>query len=185
MTGAEVIESFYSLGEDVDKYLAASYALELTDAMLGEDVPQAVIYRLLKEFLGMMEKRKSSYDTLVIAYQLKALDVLGSGPQLKSCMRCGRVLEPLPKDEELRFSVEDGGLICAQCLSERDSLDPLIFDVDADIIQILSYMRDHSLSSLSGLAVPEASAARIRRILSAYISHHLGISNLKSEGFKI
>ena len=29
--GAEVIESFYSLGEDVDKYFAASYALGAVD----------------------------------------------------------------------------------------------------------------------------------------------------------
>ena len=61
----------------------------------------------------------------------------------------------------------------------------MIFDVDADIIQMLSYMREHPLSSLEQLAVPEAGALQARRILSAYISHHLGISNLKSEGFKI
>ncbi|MBQ1504788.1 MAG: DNA repair protein RecO C-terminal domain-containing protein, partial [Oscillospiraceae bacterium] len=43
----EPIKSYYSLGEDIDKYFAASYALELTDKLVPEGLPQPELFRLL------------------------------------------------------------------------------------------------------------------------------------------
>ena len=42
INGAETLQSFYAIGEDVDKYMAASYALELTDALALYTVHKAV-----------------------------------------------------------------------------------------------------------------------------------------------
>ena len=185
ITGTEVVDSFFRIGDDVDKYLSASYVLELTDAMIGENSPQPVIYRLLREALGMIEERRKAWDTVVIAYQIKCLDVLGSGPELSSCVRCGREIGSLPEGEKLLFSVEDGGLICDSCKASQELPQGLIFEVDTDIIRALSYMRSHPLSSLSRLALEDRIAGQLRKMLSAYISFHLGIEGLRSEGFRI
>ncbi len=187
--GAEVIESFYSLGEDVDKYFAASYALEFTDQILPDDVPNPELFALLLDFLKLLQGRRTAFDTPVIAYQLKALDIFGSGVGLDMCMRTE---EPVVlKDPQegapgpYLFSVEDGGLISRETLTEADALNPLIFDIDTGIIKMMGYMLRHPITALEKLAIPEGPAAKLRKILSSYISFHLGIDRLRSEGLNI
>ena len=77
INGAETLQSFYSIGEDIDKYLAASYVLELTERMLPEDEPMPGMYKLLRDFLVMLSSRKSEFETVVIAFQVKALALPG------------------------------------------------------------------------------------------------------------
>lgn len=74
---AETKESFYGIGENVDKYLAASYVLELCEKMLPEDEPAPGMYKILSDFLQMLQNRKSDFETLVIGFQVKALAVQG------------------------------------------------------------------------------------------------------------
>ena len=179
INAAETLESFYSLGEDVDKYMAASYVLELTENILPEDQPAPGMFSLVREFLRLMEKRRNAYGTLVVAFMIKALAVFGSAPVTDRCVRCGH-------DGEYRaFSVKDGGLVCAECLSSTDELDPLIFGLTNDIISVIKFMETHPLRSLENLALPEGTENMLRRILRQYYSYHLGIDNLKSEGLKI
>ena len=51
----ETLKSFYGIGEDLDKYMAASLALELTEKIVPEEVPQPRIFALLLDFLNEME----------------------------------------------------------------------------------------------------------------------------------
>jgi len=179
INGAEVIESFYSIGEDVDKYMAASYALELTDLMLPEDQPAPALFNLLTEYLQLLQSRKNSYDTLLVAYMLKALYLIGEGPQLKTCVKCGKA------GSYTAFSVQDGGFICSNCVDGGSPLNPLIFNVSNDIITAMQYIENHPLRSLENLALPKTSENMLRKIMRQYYSYHLGIDNLKSEGLKI
>lgn len=77
---AETIKSYYNLGEDVDKYMTACFALELTDKLLLEDEPAPKLFTLLLDFLSLLEKRKKAYNTLLIGYQVKLLDLQGLKP---------------------------------------------------------------------------------------------------------
>ncbi len=75
--GAETLKSYYGIGEDIDKYMAASYVLELTDKSLMDEQAQTKLFMVLLDFLEMMEKRKKAYNTLVIGFQLKLLMAQG------------------------------------------------------------------------------------------------------------
>ncbi len=179
INGAETIESFFSLGEDVDKYMIASYALELTDLMLEEGEIARGMYNLIAEFLSLLEKRKNSYDTLLVAFMLKTLKLSGSAPMLGGCVKCG-------SGERLKaFSVPDGGLLCENCYDAPSRLNPLIFEVSNDIIKVTGFIENHPLHSLENLALPKESEVLLKKILKAYFAFHLGIENLKSEGLKI
>ena len=145
ISSAETIDSFFSIGEDVDKYMYACYVLELTDKVVLEGQPFAAGFSLLLEFLKVLEDRKKSYKTLVIAYQTKLLDLLG----LKA--------------------------------SDGLSADSLNLKINADIIQMLRYLEDHKLSDLRGIALTDENAAVLSNILKVYFSHHLEVSDLKSE----
>ena len=89
INGAETLQSYYAIGENVEKYMAASYALELTDRMTEEEQPQPALLALLKDFLELLDGRKSAFGTLLIGFQMKALQIAGCAPQLDRCMRCG------------------------------------------------------------------------------------------------
>ena len=106
INSGEVIKSFYKIGEDVDKYMCASYVLEYTEKILAEEQPMPKIFDLLIEFFGLLSERQKKYETLVSAYQIKTLALLGNTPILDSCVICGR------KDELTAFSVKDGGAVC-------------------------------------------------------------------------
>src|SRR5665647_137086 len=73
INGAEVIQSYYRIGENVDKYMNASYVLEFSDKILAEGDPSPAMFNLLTDFLTMMEQRKSAYETLVLGYICKSL----------------------------------------------------------------------------------------------------------------
>ena len=75
--GAETLKSYYGIGEDVDKYMAASYVLELTEKVLMDEEAQPKLFMYLLDFFEMLEKRKKSFNTLVIGYQVKMLDLQG------------------------------------------------------------------------------------------------------------
>ena len=179
INGAEAIQSFFGIGEDMDRYMNACYVLELTDRILQDEQPSSACFSLLLDYLSEMEKRKKAFGTLTIAYQLKILSISGFAPVMDSCVRCGR------QSAAEVFSVKDGGIVCRDCASEGDSLDPLVFSLSKDMTGALSYMESHPLQSLEKLALNPELEGKARRIMKAYISHHLGIDDLRSEGLKI
>ncbi len=87
---AQVIKSYYGIGEDLDKYMAASYVLELTEKLLADALPQPSMFRLLLEFLDALERRSRRHETLVEAYIVKVIALLGTMPQLDVCSVCGK-----------------------------------------------------------------------------------------------
>ena len=70
-------------------------------------------------------------------------------------------------------------------LSEQDFLNPLIFEVSDDIINVIRFVQAHPLRSLEKLSVPKDAQTRLTRILKAYYSFHLGIDALRSESLII
>ena len=176
LSSAQTEKSFYSIGEDVDKFMAASYVLELTDKVVPEEVAAQGVLNLLLEFLEILNARKSDYQTLVAAYLVKVFEFSGCGMQLGSCASCGN------KDGLCVFSVADAGLLCGDCAPAEDSSGALLFNVDADIINVLRFMKTRPIRDLEGLGLKKETGARVLRLLKSYLAYHLGIENLKSEG---
>lgn len=172
----QVIKSFYCLGEDLDKYAAASYVLELTEKLLAEDLPQPRIFSLLLEFLDSLERRKEKHDTLVMAYMVKVLDIMGTMPQLDECCLCGS------KEADRFFSIPDGGMICESCAADRSN-EPLIYDTNFGIVNILKYFKKEPLGAFEKIALDEGILKKLQIIMKGYMSYHLDIGKLKSEEF--
>ena len=179
ISAADLLQSFFGLGEDMDRFMNASYALELTDRILEEEQVSPAFYELVCAFLPVMEKRKKAFGTLVIAFQMKVLAITGCAPVLDRCVRSGKT------EDLVFFSVADGGVISADTMSEHDRLDPLIFPVSADVVQALSYISSHPVARLENLALNPQVEKTAGHILKACLTRYLGISDLKSEGLKI
>ena len=176
---AQVIRSFYKIGEDLDKYMAASYVLELTEKILPDEMAQPKLYNLLLEFMEALEKREKKHETLVMAYIVKALDALGNMPGLEECVSCGE------EKPEAYFSVSEGGMVCATCGERilRESERTLIYRTDFGIVNILKYFQKKPFSAFEKLALEEKVLRRLQTIMAGYLAYHLDVKELKSEAF--
>lgn len=188
LNNGQVIKSYYGLGENLDKYMAASYVLELTEKLLPEEMPQPRIFNLLVDFLEALEKREKKHGTLVMAYLIKIIDILGLLPQLENCVVCEK--EPSKKEgkliaDEFFFSIKEGGMICPGCAKELVQEDerPLIYKLDVAIIDILKFFQRQPISAFEKIALDEKLQGTLQQIIKEYISYHLDISGLKSESF--
>ena len=180
----QVIKSYYSIGEDLDKYMAASYVLELTDKMLPEEMPQPKIFNLLLEFLEALQNRHKKHGTLVLAYMIKTMDVMGTMPQLEVCTCCGE--KPYKQGGgQVIFSVQEGGIICPCCsrLHLNHTERSLIYKEDIGIIDILKYFQKQPMTFFEKIALDDEKQQALQEIMKEYISYHLDIKGLKSESF--
>lgn len=177
---AQVIKSYYGIGEDLDKYMAASYVLELTEKLLADELPQQGMFRLLLEFLDALERRSRRHETLVEAYIVKVIAVLGTMPQLDVCSVCGKA------GANRYFSVEEGGMLCADCARQhmqRPDKETLIYDTNFDIVTILKYLQKESFRAFEKIALEEEIVKKLHAILKSWLAYHFGVEKLKSEAF--
>lgn len=176
---AEVIKSYYKIGEDVDKYMFASYILEFTEKIIPEEqaVPQTL--ELLTDFLQLLEKRTKEYETLVLGFQVKALALAGIMPELDKCVICGK------KEVFSAISIKDGGVLCKKCSNniDIDNKHALIFFAEFGIVNVLKYFLINPLRNLEGIALNKETGKLISIILKEYMAYYLDIGNLKSEFF--
>ncbi len=185
LNSGQVIRSFYSLGEDLDKYMAGSYVMELTEKLLAEDLPQPRLFALLLEFLENLERRSAKHDTLVMAYMVKALDIMGTMPELDQCCVCGC------REAKRFFSVSEGGIICDSCAVKAQknqppkggtpANEPLIYDTNFGIVNILKYFQKEPLGTFEKIALDDDILEKLKAIIKSWMSYHLDVGKLKSE----
>lgn len=177
INGAEVLKSYYGIGEDVDKYMNGAYVLEFTERVLAEEVPSPGIFSLLIDFFDLLENRDKGIGTLVLAYQTKVFRYTGVMPQLERCAICGE------EKPAFKFSVEEGGVICRDCFQAMENLGPhaLIYDIKFGILDILKYFTVNPLKKLEHLALKEDAGRLLQEIIREYAAYYLDASDLKSE----
>ncbi len=176
INSADVIKSYYGIGEDIDKYMCSSYVLELTDKFLVEEQPNPKLFNLVIDFFESIERRTKKHETLVLAYEIKALKILGFLPQVNQCACCGK--ESIDK----YFSITEGGMLCNDCYNDNNN-DRLICNVDFGIVDIIKYFNDNPVKALEKLALDDEVCRKLQRIIKKYMAYHLDINNLKSESF--
>ena len=170
---AETIHSYFKIGEDVEKYMHASYILEFVSVFLIENEPMPKLFQLLTDFFEIMEERSKEYLFLVRAFQLQLLDIAGYAPVLHHCVVCGK------EDEVYVFDPKEGGLVCQACRKNSG----LIYSIDSAIIDKIKYMISTPLKRMGKLYLDEQSLEKISELLKTYFSYHLDIQELKSESF--
>ena len=176
---ADAVTSYYGIGEDLDRYEAAAYALELTEKVVPEGLPQPQIFDLLITFLEELEHRKRKHETLLLAFEVKLLDLLGVFPELDRCVSCGKT-----SFVPAAFSIEGGGVICSDCASKTtapNGEEPLIFPVDTGIINVVKYYARNPMQKFANIALSDDIAGDLQRLIKAYINYHFDIKDLKSE----
>jgi DNA repair protein RecO (recombination protein O) len=107
INSASVSKSFYSIGEDIDRFMTASAFVEYLDKVLPDGEPMPKLFDLSLDFLQSVSVSRKDPDTLLYAFIVKTLGMLGVAPELGCCVNCGR--RPDDFGEGFRmFSVSGG-----------------------------------------------------------------------------
>ena len=179
INNADVKKSYYSIGEDIDRYMVASKLLEYIDKTTEEEQIRPRLFDMTIEFMESITNAKRNYMTLFYAFVVKSLALNGVMPDIKQCVSCGKSLQDVKTENGGKvkyFSVSGGGILCEDCYTRLDVRDAaLIFKPDFDIVEVLDYFAKRPLSSFEKVSLKPAVSAGLQRILSEYLKYYLDV----------
>jgi DNA repair protein RecO (recombination protein O) len=165
----DVINLRRDLAADVGRFAGAT---ALTEVML-KMAPPAPLPLAYDSLTGALDALALAPPEQVDASAVRALwcllAVLGFEPSLRRCARDGAAIDPAT-DEPVRFSVADGGALCARCApapAGRDAPSRLPSRAYRDLVALNDPAADLPL-----LDRPHAAAHR--RLVARFVRYHLG-----------
>lgn len=181
INSSQVIKSFYSIGEDVDRFLTASICIEYLDKVLAEGQPAPKLFDLSLGFLESISQAGKSAETLLLAYIYKSLKLLGVAPEISCCVNCGKRLDDFGKESGYKsFSVTSGGIICDECAKEeKTDANALIYKPSFDIISVFVYFDSKPLKTFEKIDLKPEVLKQVRAILTEYVDMYLGTDVLR------
>ena len=180
INSAQVSKSFYSIGEDIDRFMNASAFIEYLDKVLPEEEPLPKLFELSQDFLQSVSVSKAATETLLFAFIFKTLKMLGVAPELGCCVNCGKPAVRFGEGFK-KFSVTGGGIVCGEC-AEEEKRDPdsLIYSPKFDILDVFEYFDSKPLKTFEKVDLKPSVAGEVREILAEYTSRYLGVDVLRS-----
>ena len=181
INSASVKKSFYSIGENVDRFMTASSFIEYLDKVLEDEVSMPGLYNLSLEFMESVSRAGLTSETLFFAYIVKSFRFLGVMPELDCCVFCGKQAGEQKASFGSMFSVTDGGIVCEECANKgKTEAGALIYSPSFDIIDVLKYFISRPLVSFEKINLKPEAADTIRHILADYTSRYLGVDAIGS-----
>lgn len=162
----DVIDHYPRIREDLEKTMVASCFIELIDHFTIEGRKVPGLFKLLENFLGLIEKGNNAEVTLRF-FEIRLLKVAGYEPVLERCVKCGT---PLNEMRAPFFCPADGGVMCSRC--DGDRLDSL--PVSAGTLKILSMGKKMDVDRIHRLVLSKKSLKESSDILRLFIRHTLG-----------
>ncbi len=112
---AEALNTFFNLRNDINKLFYGLYASEIITNFGIENDPNSYdIYNLFYTFLDEMSNANTKEQSMLtlLKFQLKIMDITGYSLELSDCLKCSARLN---NNEEIYFSIEQGGILCKTC----------------------------------------------------------------------
>jgi len=112
LESATVVREWTALAADVAAVAHASYAVELVRELTPAEQPEPDVLALLIELHDALAARGPS-PSLLRAFELRLLEVIGSAPSLDRCIACG-ARDAIDAPGTV-FDPGRGGVACARC----------------------------------------------------------------------
>jgi DNA repair protein RecO (recombination protein O) len=161
---AEVIDTFRTVREDLDRTAAALSMLEVVDLVSQERHVNPALYAMLVGALGALARQPS--PLVAPAFFLKVLALEGSAPVLDACAACG---EAAP-GALVAFDLLEGGALCARCRRGRalspGALDLLRRVLGGGLAGVLAEPRSAATDEVASLATEAVEVHLDRRLRS-------------------
>jgi len=173
ITQVETIDTFVTLRGDLWRTSLAYYACELVDRLTEEHSENPPLFDALVAAVSRISDGGRPLDALH-HFELQALAQLGFKPELRVCVKCRQLLQPVQN----AFSLTAGGVLCPGC---RES-DPIARGLSANALKILRLCLDDSWEMMTRLRLEPRLNDEVEQTLTAYIQF-VAETQLKSAGF--
>lgn len=164
VTSAEVIESFYSLRNDMNKLSYSAYLMELIEKTIFEGMQSEDVLKLALKTLWVIAKTNMDILLAVSIFEIKYLQLSGYMDEGTQCSCCGHLVE-----KEACFNAREGGIVCSDCKSKFGGM--ALLDGTHSTI---NYVLQSNGARLFSFKVSHQVQAQLRMILEDYMAEHIG-----------
>ena len=164
--GCDVIDHHARIREDLHKTLLSSYLTELIDKFTLEGKKNIDLFRLLLNFLGLINAGTCS-EALMRFFEIRLLRLAGYEPVLDRCMTCKK---PIGEDIIYHFVISEGGLRCKECHQNNS----VSLYVSLGTIRTLLMGKEMDIARISIVTFSEQTAKESKELLVGFIRHILG-----------
>jgi DNA repair protein RecO (recombination protein O) len=115
LTQSDIIRPFQSIRDRMNSFLRATEMVELTLNLLPEREVHRDVFQLFLAVLAMIDDSTQDDRSLltVLLYKIRLLDLVGYGPRLDGCARCGKA--------GYNFYISHGSIVCGPCARGTDT----------------------------------------------------------------
>ncbi len=156
---SEIIESFFSVQEDIVKLSLCVYMCDLTYSLINTDMPEPPLLSLLLNCIYALSQKNVSPDTVKAVFELKATAYAGYMPNL-GCCSCGSA------NGICAFSCSKGCIVCSECRTASD------FPVDSGIYHALKYIFETDTKKMFSFNASQDVMKAISEIAEKYAQYH-------------
>lgn len=169
LTGIQRLHDYTALSTDIDKYYAACHYADIASAVIMEDHPDEEMLRFFLNSLHILMKSNKNIMLLTAVYEMRTAVLAGFAPVMDECVTCGST------DKTMRFSPENGGLVCCSGGIEADTY----------IINIISELSECGMREVFKMTVPDESIEIFSRLTRKYLETVLDRQFTTLNGFDI
>jgi len=174
--------SFYGLRSDALRFALASYFLDVTNTVTGEENDETEVLRLLLNTLhALSEKQDIPLWLIKGAFELKLMQVCGYLPELNYCQVCAC---DLPENEPCYFSFSEGCVSCSECTKNAllsGAEIPNTMKLSYPVIQAMRFICESELSRFLSFRLHETFRNEFSLITEKYLLYRTerGFETLK------
>jgi DNA repair protein RecO (recombination protein O) len=159
----ELLEPLRTFSQDVDRFAAGSYVLDVTDRMTIGRESSHEVFGLLHEALGLLD-RGAAIEPVLRAFELHLLAATGYEPALDRCRGCGT---DLGRGDTAFLVVERGGLACRRCVPPGELVRPFA----SSTVRVLAALATRPLAEAASVGpIPTEARAVAEHVLATVTS---------------
>lgn len=171
LNSGEIENAYQGLREDIHKAAYASYLMELTERMLGDNERNAPLFNQLKAALDAIAEDKDP-QIVVHIYELKILAIAGYMPELSRCVSCEST------EGVMSLSISMGGTLCGRCRYN----DPGALAVTEGTLKLLRLFLHMDIRRLGKTDVKSATKSQLKLCIRRFLDEHIDVK-WKSRNF--
>lgn len=167
LTETRLIENFYAIREDIERFALASYLCEITETVTVEESGQENILSLLLNCLYLIGNAQKELWLIKGVFEWRLAALLGFMPDLSACADCGR------DGGSMALSLIDGCLYCADCMMKEEK--PLCIYLD-EALPLLRYILSAPAKRIFAFDADPALRNVFSNLCEKYLLHQVGRS---------
>lgn len=155
---ANISNYFAELRQDMMGACYGFYFLEFTNYYTREANDEREMLKLLYQTMKALANEKLPNRLIRRIFELRALYINGTGPQVGGCVSCGN------KERPAVFSVKKGGLVCREC--DVDVIDGV--KLHPSTLYSMQYIESSKIEKLYTFLVTEEVLGELERVMDRY-----------------